>query len=302
MNRYTLIYIFVFIFFRLYASDYQALNSWYHPHSVSAVGVSSSIISAESDRLNPAFIYNNEKLINLSFVQYPSEITSQLAQIFYPKKEYVLVATIRHISYGIFKGYDEEGITTSNYSAADTWLSCSIAKPFYSENVQLGASLGYFYSNISNISSILLTATTGLSLKIPKYKMNVGIALRNFAIEIKPYSDNKNSIPILLNLSTTKKLAYLPLSISIDTDFDTDNKLKNMRLAGVITLTNNINCTLGTSTNRINQSSNINFFKDLFADTGFGFSISTKQYVIDLGTYLYGMGGTVFSMGIGLKI
>ena len=302
MNRYSLICIFVFIFFRLYASDYQALNSWYHPHSVSAVGVSSSLISAESDRLNPAFIYNNEKSMNLSFVQYPSEITSQLVQIVYPQKEYILAMAIRHMSYGIFQGYDEEGIATSNYSAADTWISCSIAKPFYSENIQFGASIGYFYSNIGDVSSILLTGSSGLSIKIPRHKMNFGLALRNLSIEVKSYSRNNSHPPILLNFSTAKKLAYLPLSVSIDSDFNTQRKLENIRIAGVITLTDNINCTLGTSTNRINQSSNINFFKDLFADTGFGFSISTKQYVIDLGTYLYGMGGTVFSMGIGLKI
>ena len=303
MKSSILIKVIIFIFYVLNASDYQALNSWYHPHSVSTVGSSSNLISVESDRLNPAFVYNNEKSMNLSFVQYPSEITSQLAQIVYPKKEYILAMAIRHISYGIFQGYDEEGIETSNYSAADTWISYSIAKPFYSENIQFGASLGYFYSNISNASSIILTGSSGLALKIPRYKMNLGLALRNLAIEVKSYSRNNSYTPILLNFSTSKKLAYLPLSVSIDSDFNSQRKLKNIRLAGIITLSNSVNLILGTSNNRIDQTSNnINFFKDLFADTGIGFSISTKQYVIDLGTYFYGTGGAIFSMGVGFKI
>ena len=120
MNRYALIHLYLFMFFRLNAAGQEALNYWYHPHTVSIVGASSNFINSESDRLNPAFIFNSEKLMNLSFVKYPSEITSQLAQVFYPHKEYVLAATIRHISYGIFKGYNEQGMPTSNYSAADT--------------------------------------------------------------------------------------------------------------------------------------------------------------------------------------
>jgi hypothetical protein len=119
---------------------------------------------------------------------------------------------------------------------------------------------------------------------------------------MKSYSSNKYYNPILINVSTSKNLAYLPLIMIIDSDFDTKSKLKNIRLSGIVTLTKDINFKLGTSINRLNQSANIDFFRDLFADTGFGFSISTKQYIVDLGTYFYGMGGIIFAMGIGLKI
>jgi hypothetical protein len=302
MKQNAIIYFYLFFFFQLNASGYKALNYWYHPHSVSIVGASSNYISAENDRLNPAFIINSEKLMSLSFVQYPSEITSQLAQVIYPHKKYVLTATIRHISYGIFKGYNENGTPTSNYSASDTWVSCSAVKSFYSKNIHLGATVGYFYSNIGDLSSMLLTGTTGMSLNIDRYKMNIGIALRNFTFEMKSYSSNKYYNPILINISSSKKLAYLPLIMIIDSDFDIQSKLNNIRLSGIITLTKDINFKLGTSINRVDQSEKIDFFKDIFADTGLGVSISTKQYIVDLGTYFYGMGGTVFAMGIGLKL
>jgi len=302
MKQYALIYFYLFFFFQLNASGHKALNYWYHPHSVSMVGASSNYISAENDRLNPALIINTEKLMNLSFVQYPSEITSQLAQVIFPYKQFGLAATVRHISYGIFKGYNEYGMPTSNYSASDTWVSCSAVKSFYSKNIHLGASVGYFYSNIGDLSSMLLTGTTGMSLNIDRYKMNIGIALRNFTFEMKSYSSNKLYNPILINVSSSKELAYLPLILIIDSDFDIQSKLNNIRLSGIVTLTKDVNFKLGTSINRVDQSENIDFFKDLFADTGLGFSISTKQYVVDLGTYFYGMGGTVFAMGIGLKL
>ena len=137
-------------------------------------------------------------------------------------------------------------MSTSNYSSADTWVSCSIAKSFYSKNIQLGASIGYFYSNIVDLSSILLTGTTGLSLNIDRYNMNVGIALKNLALEMKSYSSNKYYNPILINVSTSKNLAYLPLIMIIDSDFDTKSKLKNIRLSGIVTLTKDINFKLGT--------------------------------------------------------
>ena len=174
-----------------------------------------------------------------------------------------------------------------------------MAKSFYSENIHLGASIGYFYSNIGDLSSMLLTGTTGMSLNINRYNMNVGVALRNLTMEMKSYSSDN---PILINVSSSKELAYLPLILIIDSDFDIQSKLNNIRLSGIITLTKNANFKLGTSINKVDQSEKIDFFKDLFADTGLGFSISTKQYVVDLGTYFYGMGGTVFAMGIGLKL
>lgn len=302
MNRCALIQIFIFNIIQINASDYESLNYWYHPHSVSTVGALSLSVSAESDRLNPAYIYNNEKIMNLSVVQYPSEITSQMAQVFYPKKKYVLGASIRHISYGIFEGYNDEGIFTSNYSAADTWFTISAAKSYLSEKIQVGGSAGYFNSNIGSFSAALFTGTIGVSLNIPKQNMNIGIAVRNISIEIKSFSPNKNDIPFLINFSTSKKLAYLPLSISINSDFDIQNKLKNFRIAGDVRVSDNINCRIGTSINRLDQTTNLNFFKGLFTDTGLGFTISTKQYVVDLGTYYYGMGGVIFAMGLGLKI
>ena len=79
-------------------------------------------------------------------------------------------------------------------------------------------------------------------------------------------------------------------------------KLQNIRLAGILTLTNSLIFKFGTSLNRKDQSVNLGFFRDFFADTGLGFSLSTQQYVIDVGTYFYGIGGAVFSMGIGLKL
>ena len=300
MKKYSLIYIVIFL--RLNALGSESFNYWYHPHSVSIVGASADFINAESDRLNPSFIFNSGKFINLSFVQYPSEITSQLAQVTFPYKGYGLAATLRHMSYGIFKGYNEKGDPTSNYSASDTWVSCSIAKPIYSENINLGASIGYIYSNIDDLSSILLTGTTGISLNINKYKTNLGIALRNMIVDIKSYSYNNYYNPILINISASKQLAYLPLITSIDLDLNTKSKLQNIRLAGIFTLTNSLIFKFGTSLNRKDKSVNLGFFRDFFADTVLCFSLSTQQYVIDVGTYFYGIGGAVFSMGIGLKL
>ena len=91
MKQNAIIYFYLFFFFQLNATEYKSLNYWYHPHSVSIVGASSNYISAENDRLNPAFIINSEKLMSLSFVQYPSEITSQLAQIIYPHKKFIIL-------------------------------------------------------------------------------------------------------------------------------------------------------------------------------------------------------------------
>ena len=71
--------------------------------------------------------------------------------------------------------------------------------------------------------------------------MNVGIALRNLTMEMKSYSSNKSYNPILINVSFSKELAYLPLILIMDSDFDIQSKLNNIRLSGIITLTKDVN-------------------------------------------------------------
>jgi hypothetical protein len=132
--------------------------------------------------------------------------------------------------------------------------------------------------------------------------MHAGLAIRNLAVSIKNYSSAEIHFPAMLNFSLAKGLAYLPLKMVLDFDYGLYNRLMTFHLGGVFVLPYNTQLRFGTSSLRIDQRSQINLIRDFFTDTGLGITITTHQYIIDIGTYIYGTGGSVIAIGLGLKL
>ena len=302
MKLLNVINIILLIAVRINATAYEALNSWYHPHTLAMVGSGSSLHIAESDRLNPSLMFSNEQLLTIGHVQYPADISTQMAQIVLPRNYGTLGGTIRHVSYGVFEGFDKNGNPTANYAAGESWVTVSIAKQLFAGKLQWGASTGFLFSNIGEYSSTLVTGTAGVSLNLSKYNMQAGLAIRNLAVSIKDYSSAEMNFPAMLNLSLAKGLAYLPLKMALDIDYGLYNRLMTFHLGGVFVLPYNTQIRFGTSSRRIDQLSQINLIRDFFTDTGLGITITTHQYIIDIGTYIYGTGGSVIAIGLGLKL
>ena len=302
MKLLSIINIILLIAVRINATAYEALNSWYHPHTLAMVGSGSSLHIAESDRLNPSLMFSNEQLLTIGHVQYPADISTQMAQIVLPRNYGTLGGTIRHVSYGVFEGFDKNGNPTANYAAGESWVTVSIAKQLFAGKLQWGASTGFLFSNIGEYSSTLVTGTAGVSLNLSKYNMHAGLAIRNLAVSIKNYSSAEIHFPAMLNFSLAKGLAYLPLKMVLDFDYGLYNRLMTFHLGGVFVLPYNTQLRFGTSSLRIDQRSQINLIRDFFTDTGLGITITTHQYIIDIGTYIYGTGGSVIAIGLGLKL
>jgi len=302
MKLLSVINVILLIAVRINATAYEALNSWYHPHTLAMVGSGSSLHIAESDRLNPSLMFSNEQLLTIGHVQYPADISTQMAQIVLPRNYGTLGGTIRHVSYGVFEGFDKNGNPTANYAAGESWVTVSIAKQLFAGKLQWGASTGFLFSNIGEYSSTLVTGTAGVSLNLSKYNMHAGLAIRNLAVSIKNYSRAEIHFPAMLNFSLAKGLAYLPLKMVLDFDYGLYNRLMTFHLGGVFVLPYNTQLRFGTSSLRIDQRSQINLIRDFFTDTGLGITITTHQYIIDIGTYIYGTGGSVIAIGLGLKL
>jgi len=302
MKLLNIINIILLIAVRINATAYEALNSWYHPHTLAMVGSGSSLHIAESDRLNPSLMFSNEQLLTIGHVQYPADISTQMAQIVLPRNYGTLGGTIRHVSYGVFEGFDKNGNPTANYAAGESWVTVSIAKQLFAGKLQWGASTGFLFSNIGEYSSTLLTGTAGVSLNLSKYNMHAGLAIRNLAVSIKNYSSAEIHFPAMLNFSLAKGLAYLPLKMVLDFDYGLYNRLMTFHLGGVFVLPYNTQLRFGTSSLRIDQRSQINLIRDFFTDTGLGITITNHQYIIDIGTYIYGTGGAVIAIGLGLRL
>ena len=62
------------------------------------------------------------KLFSTSFIFYPVGIQAQSASMSLSKNDKSIITSINHVSYGTFKGYDENAMATGNYTSSDTWL------------------------------------------------------------------------------------------------------------------------------------------------------------------------------------
>ena len=98
MKLLSVINIILLISVRINATAYEALNSWYHPHSLAMVGSGSSLHIAESDRLNPSLMFSNEQRLTIGRVQYPADISSQMVQIVLPHHLSLLDCVERDLS------------------------------------------------------------------------------------------------------------------------------------------------------------------------------------------------------------
>jgi hypothetical protein len=90
--------------------------------------------------------------------------------------------------------------------------------------------------------------------------------------------------------------------MAIDIDYGLYNRLMTFHFGGVFVLPYNMELRVGTSSRRIDQLSQINLIRDFFTDTGLGINITSHQYIIDIGTYIYGTGGSVIAIGLGLRL
>ena len=90
----------------------------------------------------------------------------------------------------------------------------------------------------------------------------------------------------------TKFLHISPVSYSINTNHSYSV------LAGIYKFDKNLFIKGGTSTNRLDQTINSSFFRNIFSDFGIGLIYKIEDIVVDVNSYSYGTGGLVFAIGL----
>ena len=201
-----------------YTNSWKAFTS---SNNVSMGGAGFLISSAISLKTNPA-TYNLNRQFTTAVLKYPASITSQSAGFNIPLKHGVLTASIKHISYGIFKGYNEYGQFTKNYKSYDTWFGSSYSKKIKKAPIFIGSSINWHSSLFNRLVINELTFSTGGKLFFNNQDDAIGVTVHQFGIRLK----NNKTVYILptIVVSGSKKLSYLP--VIIYTDLLLSNKMK----------------------------------------------------------------------------
>ena len=285
------------IFFIVKSNVYGNRNSFTSPSCFSMGGAGSLLLSANAQIKNPA-VFNKYRSITTSIVKYPALISSQSLNINFPLDNIAFSSSLKHISYGVFKGYNEYGEDIGSYRSAETWIDGYISKKMNHYPIFLGSSLTLKSGTFSSLNIKTFSTSIG-AIGYFKNKNNaVGFSINQIGLKLL---DNQSSytIPNII-IGSSKKLRYLPAIIYFDLLIE---KKHNIEVFSGTSFTFNerIKVLVGSSTRKIDQNTSQGLFRSILGSTGFGFIYDFNQILVQYGFYYYGVGVRVDGLNIGIR-
>tara|TARA_Y100001970_G_scaffold286487_1_gene408783 strand:- start:2590 stop:3483 length:894 start_codon:yes stop_codon:yes gene_type:complete len=291
---------FLYILYFLEATPISpGLNSWFSASKLSYAGGGGLIFNPNSRTANPAN-FSIKRCFSTSFILYPAGIQSQSASIIFPKKSQLFKAAINHISYGTFKGYNEDAVPTNNYTSSETWLRFDYSGLLNKYPIRYGISNQFYFSKLQEYRSTNLYFSFGFIWDIEKYKTNIGLSIDDFLLDFSSGNNSRQDSPLKYNIGVCKELKYLPLKISMDyISINANNQ--DYFISGIFFISKKLSLSWGTSTRKFSQNINENIFKTILGSSGLGVSFMKNDIIIGYGLYFYGVGGLTNGIDLSIK-
>jgi len=293
-------FIILFLFYYLNGDTISpSLYSWFSASKLSQAGGGNLNMSPNSRSANPANL-SLSRSFSTSFILYPAGIQAQSVSLLIPQSNRLITVAINHISYGTFKGYDENAIPTNNYSSSDTWMRLGYSRLSKNIPISYGISNQLYFSKLGEYSSTIFYLSLGAIWNIKKYKTNIGLSIDDISMNISPINNVTEKSPLRYNIGVSKKLEYLPLKISVDYLSINNKKNKDYFISGIFSLPKNLSFIWGTSTRKFSQNIKESIIKTILGSSGVGINYKDNGIIIGYGLYFYGTGG--WTNGIDLSI
>ena len=273
------------------------LSVWFSANELSFAGGGKLLFNPNGRNVDLNVI-SKGKLFSTSFIFYPAGIQAQSASLLLAKNDKSIITSINHVSYGTFKGYDENAVATGNYTSSDTWFRFGYNEKSKTLPFNYGVSNQFYISKLEDIISTSIYSSFGLVWKIKKYKLDIGWTVNDILLFNNRSTNDINSTDFLIGVC--KDLVHLPLKLSIDSKLSTSLVPKDYFLSGTFYILENIALNLGTSTRKFSQNTEQNLSQTIFGSSGVGVLFKNKELVIGYGLYFYGTGG--FSSGFDMSI
>ena len=292
--------VLIFFISSLIANDIRpGLFSWFSASELSFAGGGSLLLKPNARNVNLAET-TIDKSFSTSYVFYPAGIQAQSASLLLSINNKVMISSINHISYGTFKGYDENAIQTDNYTSSDTWVRLGYTESFKKLPLRFGMSNQVYFSKLENYKSTFLYSSLGFAWIIEKYKLEIGVMINDFLLIHNDNSEGSINKSANFNIGFCKELIHLPLKISIDFRTNGYTAFEDCYISGEFKVLDTFSFNLGTSTRKFSQNTEQSLSQTIFGSSGLGINYKNKDLIIGYGLYFYGVGG--FSNGFDLSI
>jgi long-subunit fatty acid transport protein len=274
-----------------------------------SAAMSGSFLTLRSDVssifINPAGLaYAETRQFTFNYTNYLLDINGGLAAY---SQEFPRIGRVNfgisYIDYGNFLETDRNANQTGNsFGANDIVLGVGISNHL-NDQYSYGINLKYAYSSIQNYNASALAFDFGLIYEAPfEENLYFAVTLLNLGTNFEYYGQQKETLPLSLNIGATKKLEHLPLELALSFRNLTDEAaqfsdyLKRVSLGGEFALSDAIRFRLGYDF-RLNESLK-STTDQKFGGLAFGAGIIWKVFRFDYSYSNFSSLGNIHRFGI----
>lgn len=131
-----------------------------------------------------------------------------------PKSEFSMQAGIQYMNYGDIQQADPFGNVSGKVKASETAFNVGLSRALGPRlSIGLNAKLGVSTLDVYKASALL--ADAGILFADSASRFSAALVLRNAGAELNAYANQREDLPLDLQLGISKRLKYLPFRIAI---------------------------------------------------------------------------------------
>jgi hypothetical protein len=194
-----------------------------------------------------------------------------------------------YVDYGNFEGADEQGNPTGDFGASSVALSLTYAT-YLMNNLSLGTTAKFIHASIESHSSNAVALDASIMYAVPLHDLHIAVGVFNLGETLTPFVDRKEELPVNFKAGVSKKLAHLPLLVSL-TLYKYNEEQWHGALGGEFILTDYLFFRLGYD--HIGRDMQTGSSRDRFAGAAMGFGVLFKSLRFDYALTSFGDLGTL---------
>lgn len=124
---------------------------------------------------------------------------------------------VRFLSFGDFErltGVEAEDAAPDTYGAGETALTVSASREVLPQ-LRAGASVHALFASIDDASAQAVAADLGVALSVPGQALTLGASVHHLGAVVSSLGETDDRLPLDVRLTATKRLRYLPLTVSL---------------------------------------------------------------------------------------
>ena len=194
---------------------YQFLQIPTSPKQAALGGSNVTITGNEVNQVmyNPASLNEEMKgMLGLNFGRFYNDVSMGSAAYAHQfKNGRNFHVGVTYLNYGTMDGYDENGISTGNFTGNDIAVSVGYAHPFEGTNFSVGASIKAISSTLEQYRSFAVAADIGGLYNNKETGWTAGLTFKNLGGQLSSYENVRESLPFEAVFGVSKLLENVPI-------------------------------------------------------------------------------------------